>query len=66
MPSAGIGTDPPPDIGTDLFGHVLHSAKAASPYIAEHGRVHIQQEGYRGPACVAPGCRPRARRVTSS
>ncbi|WP_327245856.1 hypothetical protein [Streptomyces sp. NBC_01320] len=45
---------------------MLHSAKAASPYIAEHGRVHIQQEGYWCPACVAPGRRPRTRRVTSS
>jgi hypothetical protein len=58
--------EPPPDIGTDLFGHLLHSATVASPHIEELGWVFRQQEGYWCPNCVSPGRRPRSRDVTSS
>ncbi|WP_327368027.1 hypothetical protein [Streptomyces sp. NBC_01217] len=58
--------EPPPDIETDLFGHVLHSATVASPYIAERGWIFIQQEGYWCPNCASPGRRPWSKDVTSS
>lgn len=58
--------EPPPDIETDLFGRVLHSATVASPYIEQLGWIFIQQEGYWCPNCASPGRRPRSKDVTSS
>ncbi|MFF2406640.1 hypothetical protein [Streptomyces sp. NPDC058092] len=59
-----VVAEPPPDVETDLFGHVLYRATVASPYVEELGRIFIQQEGYWCPNCASPG--RRSRDVTSS
>lgn len=46
--------DQPPDIGTDLFGHLLHSAKAATPHITDMGWTYYQGDGYWCPRCSTP------------
>ncbi|WP_059007671.1 hypothetical protein [Streptomyces specialis] len=47
--------DPPPDLEEDLFGHMLHEAGQATPYIKELGWIFIEGgEGYWCPACATP------------
>lgn len=59
--------DRPPDIETDLFGHLLHSAKAAAPRIADMGWTYCQGDGYWCPRCSTPRPqRPRRGRTRSS
>ncbi|MDT3398846.1 hypothetical protein RKE29_19705 [Streptomyces sp. B1866] len=51
--------EPPPDRDADLFGHLLHEAGQAAPYIRELGWMFIEGgEGYWCPACSRPGRRP--------
>ncbi|WP_049580467.1 hypothetical protein [Streptomyces sp. SBT349] len=47
--------DSPPDPEEDFFGHLLHEAGQASPYIRDMGWEFIQGgEGYWCPACSLP------------
>ncbi|MHC5906304.1 hypothetical protein ACVNF4_20735 [Streptomyces sp. S6] len=46
-------TEPRPDIGKNLMGHLLHEATAAVPHITELGWIFIQGgEGYWCPRCA--------------
>lgn len=48
-----------PSLDDDLMGHLLHSARAAAPYIAELGWTFRQGVGYWCPGCSGPERRPR-------